>query len=538
MTGFGRTGTFFAHEQAGITPDFLCLSKGITGGYLPLSVVLTRDAIYEAFYDDAVTRGFLHSHSYTGNALACRAALATLDIFEADDVIEANRAKAAAMNAQVASARATSARARFPQHRDDLGVRSRRATIARVGAQGLRSGARARAPAAADRRDRLLHAAVHDDATRSRRCWYERTLEIVESLVMIAYARSQRLATRASCSFVACRSRAHGRARRDSARPSRRRSPRAAFPNRASGSTSTRSARAQPVDRARRRARAQSRVHDEARHDVCRRSSCSGPRTPGATEIYAAGPLQNDVLAGDLVIKGYGDPKLTLENFWLLLRKLARARRARDPRRRGARPHAISRRTISTRRASTASRSGPTTPVPTRCSSTSRRSPCSSCPSRRRAACASSPSPRSTRCRSSTTSTLDRRRRAATGWRSSSSTRRAAPTPRASSSAARIARDCGERARSFSLLAHRAVRRARFSRSSGESWAARSRARARRARSRRARGCSSSARSPALSEVVRDINKYSNNVMARQLFLTLGRARAAARPARWRKRAA
>jgi adenosylmethionine-8-amino-7-oxononanoate aminotransferase len=99
MTGFGRTGTFFAHEQAGITPDFLCLSKGITGGYLPLSVVLTRDAIYEAFYDDALTRGFLHSHSYTGNALACRAALATLDIFEADDVIAANRDTAAKINA-------------------------------------------------------------------------------------------------------------------------------------------------------------------------------------------------------------------------------------------------------------------------------------------------------------------------------------------------------------------------------------------------------------------------------------------------------
>jgi adenosylmethionine---8-amino-7-oxononanoate aminotransferase len=90
MTGFGRTGTFFAHEQAGIRPDFLCLSKGITGGYLPLSVVMTSEAIYAAFYDDAVTRGFLHSHSYTGNALACRAALATLDIFEQDDVIAAN----------------------------------------------------------------------------------------------------------------------------------------------------------------------------------------------------------------------------------------------------------------------------------------------------------------------------------------------------------------------------------------------------------------------------------------------------------------
>ena len=93
--GFGRTGTMFACEQAGITPDFLCLSKGITGGYLPLSCVLTTDAVYAAFYDDATARGFLHSHSYTGNPLACRAALAVLDIFEQDDVIAANRAKAA-----------------------------------------------------------------------------------------------------------------------------------------------------------------------------------------------------------------------------------------------------------------------------------------------------------------------------------------------------------------------------------------------------------------------------------------------------------
>lgn len=90
--GFGRTGSFFAHEQAGIRPDFLCLSKGITGGYLPLSVVLTTDAVYRAFYDDDVTRGFLHSHSYTGNPLACRAALATLDLFEATDVLGNNRA--------------------------------------------------------------------------------------------------------------------------------------------------------------------------------------------------------------------------------------------------------------------------------------------------------------------------------------------------------------------------------------------------------------------------------------------------------------
>jgi adenosylmethionine-8-amino-7-oxononanoate aminotransferase len=99
MTGFGRTGSFFAHQQAGITPDFLCLSKGITGGYLPLSVVMTRDPVYRAFYDDELTRGFLHSHSYTGNTLACRAALATLDIFEEDRVIAANRDKAARLTA-------------------------------------------------------------------------------------------------------------------------------------------------------------------------------------------------------------------------------------------------------------------------------------------------------------------------------------------------------------------------------------------------------------------------------------------------------
>ncbi|HTD90881.1 MAG TPA: adenosylmethionine--8-amino-7-oxononanoate transaminase [Burkholderiales bacterium] len=97
MTGFGRTGTFFAYEQAHIVPDFLCLSKGITGGYLPLSVVMTRDEIYQAFYDDNVARGFLHSHSYTGNALACRAALATLEIFAQQQIIASNKKISAAI---------------------------------------------------------------------------------------------------------------------------------------------------------------------------------------------------------------------------------------------------------------------------------------------------------------------------------------------------------------------------------------------------------------------------------------------------------
>lgn len=90
--GFGRTGTLFACQQADVSPDFLCLSKGLTGGYLPLSAVLTSNKVYEAFYDDYQNlTAFLHSHSYTGNALACRAALATIGIFQSQDVLGRNR---------------------------------------------------------------------------------------------------------------------------------------------------------------------------------------------------------------------------------------------------------------------------------------------------------------------------------------------------------------------------------------------------------------------------------------------------------------
>ena len=90
--GFGRTGTLFACEQANITPDFLCLSKGITGGYLPLSTVLTTDAIYAAFYADYLQqKAFLHSHSYTGNTLACRTALASLALFKSEDTLVRNK---------------------------------------------------------------------------------------------------------------------------------------------------------------------------------------------------------------------------------------------------------------------------------------------------------------------------------------------------------------------------------------------------------------------------------------------------------------
>ena len=98
QTGFGRTGTLFACEQANITPDFLVLSKGLTAGYLPMSVVMTTEEIYAIFYDRYDTlKGFLHSHSYTGNALAARVALASLDLFARDDVIAQNRERSRVM---------------------------------------------------------------------------------------------------------------------------------------------------------------------------------------------------------------------------------------------------------------------------------------------------------------------------------------------------------------------------------------------------------------------------------------------------------
>ncbi len=95
--GFGRTGTLFAFEQAGVQPDLLCLSKGLTGGFLPLSTVLATQVLYDGFLDASRDRAFLHSHSYTGNPLACAAALASLDIFESDDVLARNRATASKM---------------------------------------------------------------------------------------------------------------------------------------------------------------------------------------------------------------------------------------------------------------------------------------------------------------------------------------------------------------------------------------------------------------------------------------------------------
>jgi len=100
--GFGRTGPMFASQESGVMPDLMCLSKGLTGGFLPLAAVLATQEIYDAFLDDSRERAFLHSHSYTGNPLACAAALATLDIFEGDEVLQRNALTAARMGALAA----------------------------------------------------------------------------------------------------------------------------------------------------------------------------------------------------------------------------------------------------------------------------------------------------------------------------------------------------------------------------------------------------------------------------------------------------
>ncbi len=96
--GFGRTGTLFACEQEDVVPDFLCLAKGLTGGYLPVAATLTTDAIFDAFAGTT----FFHGHTYTGNALGCAAALATIEVLERERIVEQVPEKAAHLAAALA----------------------------------------------------------------------------------------------------------------------------------------------------------------------------------------------------------------------------------------------------------------------------------------------------------------------------------------------------------------------------------------------------------------------------------------------------
>ncbi|MGC2424677.1 MAG: adenosylmethionine--8-amino-7-oxononanoate transaminase [Nitrospirota bacterium] len=99
-TGFGRTGRMFACQHEGVSPDILCLAKGITGGYLPLAATMTAEKIYEAFLGDyAQLKTFFHGHSYTANPLACAAAIANLDVFEKDETLQHMPEKEAALSA-------------------------------------------------------------------------------------------------------------------------------------------------------------------------------------------------------------------------------------------------------------------------------------------------------------------------------------------------------------------------------------------------------------------------------------------------------
>jgi adenosylmethionine-8-amino-7-oxononanoate aminotransferase len=98
LTGFGRTGKMFACEHEGVIPDFLCLAKGLTGGYLPLAATMTTEKIFSAFLGDfAGLKTFFYGHSYTGNALGCAAALASLDVFREENVLENLQSKIAHM---------------------------------------------------------------------------------------------------------------------------------------------------------------------------------------------------------------------------------------------------------------------------------------------------------------------------------------------------------------------------------------------------------------------------------------------------------
>lgn len=101
-TGFGKTGKMFACDYAGITPDMMCLSKGLTGGYMPMSITVTTDNIYQAFYADYNEgKAFMHSHTYSGNPLGCSAALGVMKVFQTEDILKAANKNACYLNKQM-----------------------------------------------------------------------------------------------------------------------------------------------------------------------------------------------------------------------------------------------------------------------------------------------------------------------------------------------------------------------------------------------------------------------------------------------------
>ena len=331
MTGFGRTGTMFAWEQADITPDFLCLSKGISGGYLPLSAVLTTDAVFSAFYDDDTARGFLHSHSYTGNALACSAALAVLDIFRDEDVIATNRAIAQRLT-QMAQPLASHAKVRNFRHCGMIWafeVESSRDNLARW--------FKVAKPA---RRELLLRpigntvyldaAVLPDDCrieparrTHAGNCRMRMMSRCTSRAFAILFAVAATLGSTATA--AAGLPRPVARAFLEQHIPLTAVSAYVQEIGAVSPIFSLQPAK--PMNPA----STMKLLTTFAGLDLL------GPNFRWKTEVYADGRIADGVLDGNLVIKGYGDPKITLEQFPGTCRASAGDRVIDHPWRSGAR---------------------------------------------------------------------------------------------------------------------------------------------------------------------------------------------------------
>ena len=157
-TGFGRTGTMFACEQERVAPDFLCLGKGLTGGYLPLAATLTTERVYEGFLGEHEEfRTFFHGHTFTGNPLACAAALASLDVFEREQTLLRLQPKIRLLGELLGERRGDAGGRRGPRARVHGRDRPRRA----------RPGAAARPPG---RRSRRASAARSSARSATRSC--------------------------------------------------------------------------------------------------------------------------------------------------------------------------------------------------------------------------------------------------------------------------------------------------------------------------------------------------------------------------------